>query len=258
MVTPTIGIQMSMLRNEAEIDFLGTLKKIKDIGYEAVEFDGFYRLKAKKVKAALEDYGLIGISAHTPLNYENQKKIVSDLKKQADYVAEVGIPYMISPWFPLPKKPIMADVDQYVDIVRQCSDAVREAGLQFGFCHLDGELKSLGKGKRILEEVLKRTSPEEMVIEFDLGWLKYADVDMEELLGRYAGRAPIVHFRDYKVGHIDTEVGEGVVGYDKLLPLVAELDIPYIIVKQTQFDRTPIESAKKSFAFFQRAGYARG
>lgn len=257
MGKPKIGLQMLSLRSEAEIDFIGTLKKVKEIGYEAIEFAGFYQTPSVKLKAALEETGLDAFSAHVPLNFDNQKKMENDLKKEAEYAAEIGVKYIMIPWFPLPTKPIEADVEQYVQIVGKCSAVVREAGLQFGFHHQDGEFKEMDDNL-FIDEVLKRVPPNEMAMEFNLGWMNYAGADIRSYLSKYCSRVPAVHFHDYKEEHVDTEVGEGVVGYDELLPYVSDLGIPYIIADQSRFEIPPLESVKKSLAFFQKAGYAGG
>ena len=62
-----IGYQIYSAREDAEKDLFGTLKKIAEMGYDGVEFAGFYHYTVDEIKKALEESGLVAISAHVPL-----------------------------------------------------------------------------------------------------------------------------------------------------------------------------------------------
>lgn len=46
----SVGLQLYTLRNEMGKDFKGTLEKVKELGYEGVEFAGLFGKKAQKLK----------------------------------------------------------------------------------------------------------------------------------------------------------------------------------------------------------------
>ena len=57
-----IGYQVYSARDDAQKDLFGTLKALKEMGYDGVEFAGFYGHSAQEVRGMLDDLGLIGIS----------------------------------------------------------------------------------------------------------------------------------------------------------------------------------------------------
>ena len=61
-----IALQLYSVRDDLEKDFEGTLKKVKELGYDGVEFAGLYGKSPAEVKALCEKYGLVPISAHVP------------------------------------------------------------------------------------------------------------------------------------------------------------------------------------------------
>ena len=61
-----VAVQVYSVREDAEKDFAGTMKKIKEIGYDGVELAGLYGLSPAEIKAAIEDAGLEAVSAHVP------------------------------------------------------------------------------------------------------------------------------------------------------------------------------------------------
>ena len=58
-----VGIQLYGLRNAMAADFEGTLKAVADMGYEYVEFAGYYGKSAEEIKAVwaqeVEDFKVL-------------------------------------------------------------------------------------------------------------------------------------------------------------------------------------------------------
>ena len=61
-----VAIQVYSVRKEAENNLYGTLKKIKAMGYDGVEFAGLYGHKPEEIREMCADIGLTPISAHVP------------------------------------------------------------------------------------------------------------------------------------------------------------------------------------------------
>ena len=59
-----VAIQVYSVRDLAEKDFIGTMKQIKEMGYQGVELAGLYGQKPELVKQILEEIGLTIVSAH--------------------------------------------------------------------------------------------------------------------------------------------------------------------------------------------------
>ena len=61
-----VAIQVYSVRNDAEANLFGTLKKLKDMGYDGVEFAGLYGHKPEDVRDMCAALGLVPLSAHVP------------------------------------------------------------------------------------------------------------------------------------------------------------------------------------------------
>ena len=59
-----VSLQLFTLRDEMQKDFIGTLKKVSDIGYKGVEFAGYGGLSAKELKGHLDKFGLEASGSH--------------------------------------------------------------------------------------------------------------------------------------------------------------------------------------------------
>ena len=61
-----IALQLYSVRTDMEADFKGTLKKVKSLGYNGVEFAGLFGHSAEEVKNMCIEIGITPISAHVP------------------------------------------------------------------------------------------------------------------------------------------------------------------------------------------------
>ncbi|WP_040951965.1 sugar phosphate isomerase/epimerase family protein [Gorillibacterium massiliense] len=254
MAKPIVGLQLYTLRDQTEKDFIGTIRKVADMGYKAVEFAGYYGVPAKELKSLLDELGLEAPSAHIGLNWEEPDKLESDLAAQIEYAKEVGLSYIVTPWAPLPEVPTMEDVRKLAATLEKAGKMVTAAGLGYGYHNHDFEFKFV-EGKTIMDHLLEIVPAELLVAEFDLGWVHMGGQVPVDYVTRYAGRVPPAHFKDFGVGTRDTEVGRGVVDLKSVLGVAEQSGIKYFIVEQEEFTSSSLESAKLCLDFFRENGF---
>lgn len=84
------GLQLYSVRNELRQNILGTLKRIKEMGYEMVEFFNRVDMPADELKKALNDLGLKTVST-----YIGREAVEKDLLNQIEYSTSLGSRYII-------------------------------------------------------------------------------------------------------------------------------------------------------------------
>ncbi|WP_256256685.1 sugar phosphate isomerase/epimerase [Paenibacillus sp. BC26] len=254
LAKPVVGLQLYTLRDQTEKDFIGTIRKVAEMGYKAVEFAGYFNTPAKELKALLDELNLQAPSAHVGLNFGEPEKIEADLAKQIEYAKEIGLQYIVTPWAPLPENPTAEDVNKLADILAAAGKQVSEAGLIYGYHNHDFEFK-LVDGKPVIDLLLEKVPAEYLIAEFDFGWVHMGGQNPVDYANRYAGRLPLAHFKDFGQGRSDTEVGKGIVNLKGVLDVAEQSGIQYIFVEQEQFVSSSLESAKISLDFFRENGY---
>ncbi|GMK39262.1 sugar phosphate isomerase [Paenibacillus sp. CCS19] len=255
MGKPLIGIQLYTLRDLTETDLLGTIRKVAELGYEAVEFAGFFGHSAAEVSKVLDETGLKAPSAHVPLQWsEPEDKMWAAYEEALVYAKEIGLTYVVVPWAPMPEVPTIEDVNKLIAVLKRASNLAREAGFIFGYHNHDFELKQVD-GLSIMDHMLTQLSSEELIAEFDLGWVHMGGAVPVDYINRYAGRVPLAHFKDFGDGTKDTEIGRGVVDFEPVLAVAEQAGIEYFIVEQEQFQVSSLESAKICLEFFRQRGY---
>ncbi len=63
---PKIALQLWSIQKECQNDFLGTLTKVKEMGYSGVEFAGYYGMDAESLRRHLDSLGLKAAESHIP------------------------------------------------------------------------------------------------------------------------------------------------------------------------------------------------
>jgi len=253
MAKPVVGLQLYTLRDQTEKDFLGTIRKVAEMGYQAVEFAGYFNTPASELKALLDELDLQAPSAHVGLNFSNPDQIEADLAKEIAYAKEIGLEYIITPWAPVSDNPTIEEVEQLAAILEAAGKQVTAAGLKYGYHNHAFEFR-LVEGKPVMDHLLERVSPEYLIAEFDLGWIHMGGQSPVDYVTRYAGRVPLAHFKDFGEGTRDTEVGKGVVDLKSVLDIAEKVGIKYYIVEQEEFASTSLESAEICLAFFREHG----
>jgi len=253
MTKPVVGLQLYSLRDMTEHDFLGTIRKVADLGYQAVEFAGYFGTPAKELRALLDELGLKAPSAHVGLTFDDPDNIPANLAREIEYAKELGLEYIITPWAPLPEEPTMDDIRKLAVILEAAGRQVTAAGLKYGYHNHAFEFK-LVEGKPVIDHLLELVPAEYLAVEFDLGWVHVGGQVPVDYVNRYAGRIPLAHFKDFGPGASDAEVGKGEVDLKSALEAAPQAGIRYYIVEQEGFSDSSIKSVERCLDFFKQNG----
>src|SRR5207302_393780 len=213
----------------------GTLRAVAEMGYEGVELFDLHGHEALEVRSWLDELGLDACSRHAPLD-----ALESRLAKGAEEAGVLGWRRVSVNWLP----PDSLGDPELPGRLGRAAAAARELGLELGFHNHDAELRPLPSGVTFLELV-----PEELFLELDLGWIWVAGVDPVDLLGRTRGRCPLVHVKDFRSrdGREFCAVGDGAVGYERVLPAALDAGVEWLLIEQDESD-APLEDARRSLA----------
>ena len=128
-----------------------------------------------------------------------------------------------------------------------------QAGLRLGFHNHWSELRLLDDGATFLD--LLRELPADLLwLELDLGWVWQAGADPVSELERTAGRCPLVHVKDYasREGRDDVPVGDGIVGYEHVLPVALSAGVEWLVVEEDEVGDDPFTAVERSLRAVQR------
>ncbi len=232
-----LGLQLYTLREIAPKDFLGTLSKVAEVGYQGVEFSGYYETTAHDLKAALHDTGL-----EVAGSIVQMEALENDLEGAIEYSRIIDCPVIICPWLHEEYRTAEAYrrvADRFGYFGARC----QENGMKFLY-HIHGyEFEDLG-GQRGMDILFSACGPALVNFEVDVYWLEYAGVDAVEFMRSHGERCPYIHFKDMtdKVSKHDTEVGTGAIDMRGVMREGKKHHAEWFIVEQEAFDIPPLES----------------
>lgn len=259
-----IAYQVYSAREEAERDLAGVLKALSSMGYDGVEFAGFYGHSAQEVRAMLEDAGLVAISSHVPFD-----QIRSDPFGVIAYHQAIGAPYIAVPYLGEADRPGSAGFAKAVRDIRRFGALCREAGITLLYHNHDFEFTTVS-GQYGLDFLYEAIEPENLQTELDMCWVKYAGEQPATYVQKYAGRCPVVHLKDYVgtkgegspyalIGDAKSEqeadvtafefrpVGHGCQNVKEIVEASIEAGAKWFVVEQDlSVGRTPLEAARMS------------
>lgn len=263
-----IGIQLYGVKEAMKADFEGTLKAIADMGYEYVEFAGYYGRSAEEIKAILEKLGLKCISVHQGLDFYND-----DPDAAAEFLKTFGVKYSVIPWY---KKEELAGTDAWNDTVKRFNavgETLKKHGMKLGYHNHDFEFETY-EGKYLHDYIFESVPRDLIDPEFDTCWVHYAGIDPVDKIREFSGRVEIVHLKDFvckrlaggptydlidkdgkpiKTSREDNEfefrpLGQGRQNFEAILNACQECGTEYVIVEQDKVycGMTELEAAKLS------------
>ena len=148
MKTLPVAVQVYSVREDAEKDFAGTMKKIKEIGYDGVELAGLYGLTPQEVKAAIEDAGLVALSAHVPF-----QDLVADMEGTIQQYVEIGVKYIAIPYLMEEDRPGTPKFEGNVKLFEEIGKACKAHGIQTLYHNHDFEFAKMPDGRYALDYI---------------------------------------------------------------------------------------------------------
>jgi len=264
-----IGLQLYSVRDALKSDLQGTLRAVKEMGYDCVELaGGRYGLTGREMNEALKETGLVCISVHSSpsLFQEDRQDVLS-------YLKELGAPYSVIPMAPGRLEAFSVHWEETVSLFGEMGRFFSEAGVQLLYHNHDFEFETIGDGPvidRLLEELKDALLPEP-----DLCWISYGGTKPSEFLRRYAGRVPVVHLKDYNLSNLPSKpihrllaegypkpekksaagfsyapVGSGVEDWEDAISACRDAGSEYLVVEQDS-SPDPLGDAAKSRAYLK-------
>lgn len=156
MAEVKIAAQVYSVRGEAEKDFPGTMKALKECGYEGVELAGLYGHSPEEIRDWLQEQELVPVSAHVGLDLFQQ-----DLEGTVAAYRTIGCRYIGIPYLPGERLPGGSLYEETCSLMREISHSCREKGMILLYHNHTFEFEKTPSGTFVLEEIYQSLGAEE-------------------------------------------------------------------------------------------------
>lgn len=267
-----VALQLYTVRGEMQKDMPGTLRAVKEMGYDAVEFAGLFGHTAAEIRAMLDEVGLTAVSAHVPF-----ADMLADPDTTFATYKEIGCEYVAIPYVAEPDRPGSPNFAETLKNIERVGSIAAKHGLTLLYHNHDFEFIKID-GKYGLDIMYDTVPASALQTELDMCWVNVGGEQPAAYLRKYTGRAPVVHLKDF-AGEKNDDMYE-LIGIEKKAPvrpanfefrpvgyglqempgiLAAALDAgaKWVVVEQDQpsLGKTPMECAAMSRAYLKTLGW---
>ncbi len=245
MTDSRIAAQLYTLREFTKTpeDVAKTMKKVREIGYEAVQVSGMGPIDPGELKKIVDGEGLHICATHIPYQRmaETPELVIEDHQLWGcKHPAIGGMPGEYR------------NADGYHKFAKEASEVGRklaEGGLSFSYHNHSFELERYGD-KVGLEILRTESDPKYFNLEIDTYWIQHGGGDSAEWVSRCKGRIPLLHLKDMTMRgseQLMAEIGEGNLNWPAILKAAKEAGVEWYIIEQDVCQRAPFESLAISF-----------
>lgn len=235
-----VALQLYSIRDAMAEDVPGTLQAVAEMGYDGVEFAGFYEHEPEQLAEICEDLGLGIAGAHV------QVGLIEEFELQAtiDSMLELGNEYIVVPALPEQYRDSIDAWKRTADLFTSAAEKVTQHGLKLGYHNHAIEFQPL-EGEIPWDVFMQRVS-DEVFGQLDIGHVIRAGQDPALYIEKYPGRSVTVHVKDHGENDKDVLVGEGLADWDTLFDLCEDVGgTEWYIIEQETYPVPPMEAVKK-------------
>lgn len=251
MNTKNVAAQLYTLREFTKTpqDIRNTMKRVRQMGYEAVQVSGMGAIDPDELKGIVDEYGLKICITHTPYD-----RIINDFDNvvrehklwKCDYVGLGMIP-----------KEFERSMKGYKTFAHSMSEIAKrfnEAGLKFAYHNHNFEFEKYD-GITGMDILFNESDPEVFGFEIDTYWVQAGGADPVEWIYKVKGRMGVVHLKDMAIinrEQVYAEIGEGNLNWKTIIKACEETGVEWYAIEQDECRRDPFESLNMSLDYLKK------
>lgn len=217
------GLQLYSVRDITQTDLHLALSSVAAMGYEYVEFAGFFGHSAQDVREMLNENGLVCSGTHSAFDDLRPTKIADTLK----YHKTLGNPNYIVPGADLST---LEKIEDFCNVMNYARPILAAEGIKLGYHNHSHEFTLMPWGSTIHSELERRT---EIEFEIDTYWAFNAEVDAIQLLERLRDRISVIHLKDGFKGGKGMALGEGEAPVTDVIDAATRLGFMMVVESET-------------------------
>jgi sugar phosphate isomerase/epimerase len=227
---------------------VATLKKLKEMGYDAVQLSSAIPpVPEGELLAILDGEGISAPTAH-----EKSLDIVSQPERTAERLLKLRCPHVAYPFPHIPLK----DMDAALQIARSLESAtgvMRKAGVTLSYHNHDVEF--VRYGGRAMLDVIYENAPS-LQGEIDTFWVQAGGSSPLDWVKRMNKRMDVIHLKDFGIADgakcrsgVMMPIGSGNLDWKAIIPAAEKGGVKVFVVEHDGDCADPFESFKSSLEY---------
>ncbi|HEX8916518.1 MAG TPA: sugar phosphate isomerase/epimerase [Humisphaera sp.] len=232
-----IALELYSLRNELKTDFENVVRQVGKMGYEGVEFAGYYGWdsKPKELRKLLDDSGLKCCGTHTAL-----VTLTGDaLMKTIELHKTLGNNFLICPAMSVKDAAGWAEMGKrFAGIAAKA----KEHGMFVGYHAHAGDFKKFD-GKTTWE-IFFDNAGKDVIHQIDVGNTLSGGGDPLAMIKKYPGQTKSTHVKEHGAGP-EAAIGEGKMDWKPLIEAYQTVGGTEWYIVEHETSKTPLTTVKR-------------
>ncbi len=231
-------------------DIAQTMKKVKAMGYDAVQTSALGPIGAEELRKVVDGEGLTICATHV-----SHEALRDDVESQIEYHKTIGCENVAIGGVPGDYR----TGEGYARFAKEGTEIGRKlaaAGLTFSYHNHSHEFTKFD-GRLGMDIIYQDSDPQYLLAELDTYWVQHGGGDPAAWIDKLSDRIVLLHLKDMVVHdhkQIFAEIGEGNLNWDAILKAARAAGTKWYIVEQDTCQRDPFESLEISLENLKAMG----
>jgi len=243
-----IGLQLYSVRKDCSQDLPGVLQAVAKMGYQGVEFAGYYGRDAKQLRKLLDDNGLKCCGTHTHLN-----TLADDaFMKTVEFNKTLGNKFLIVPSLPRGNTSSVQALKDTAKLFTKLAAKARPLDMRVGYHAHGGDFRDI-EGQTPWD-ILFGNAGKDVVMQLDTGNCLGGGGDPVAVLKKYPGQTATIHLKEHG-GPRNAVLGDGDVKWNEIFELCETIGgTEWYIVEQERYNGSPLDTVKACIDNLRKMG----
>jgi len=226
-----IAAQLYTVREfmKTPVDIRETLRRIREIGYEAVQLSGLGPIDATELKGICDELGLTICATHVSndLLHHDLPRVIAEHKIWNCRYVGIG---SISPDYPK----TLEGYTRYAKDISEIGRELRRHDLVLIYHNHNFEFEKY-EGRTAMEILMTETDAAAVDMEIDTYWVQSGGANPVQWLKKVEGRMDVVHFKDmaiYDRQQTICEIGTGNLDWPAIIETCRSIGVKWYCVEQ--------------------------
>ena len=244
-----IALQLYSIREDCARDVEGSIKAVAEMGYEGVEFAGYYERSAEELKSLCDAHGLKIVGTHIGLD-----TLLGDvLEETVAFNKTLDNRYLIVPGLPEERRNSRAAWLATAGLFNEIAARLAPHDMQTGYHNHHIEFQAMD-GELPWDTFFGQTQ-KEVVMQLDTGNMYHGGAEPVGFLEKYPGRAQLVHLKEHSSTNDQALVGEGEVEWERVFEICESSGATeWYIVEQESYAFSPLECVDRCLQNLKKMG----
>jgi len=227
-----------------ERDVAATLDMVADVGFQEVEFAGYFGHSPTEIRDFLDKSGLRAPAAHVTI-----EDLTDRQKETLDGAQVMGHDYLVVAWLDQADRSSLDDLSRTSARFNRIGEACQSRGIVFAYHNHAFEFEPIA-GRLPYDVLLEQCDPGVVKFEIDLFWIREGGADPLEYFERWPGRFHLCHVKDRAPDGSMVDVGSGTIDFAEIFAHGEGAGLRHFIVEHDEPDgvRRSIESSFRHLA----------